>query len=209
MKVTNLMVMSLDGEITTQPQENSAERLKIGLTNQDDQELLEEEIKLCDAVIIGAESVRWETKILELMNYEGKYPTWCVFTNKGLDPSLEFWRQNRVPRMLVSQKPCGHSSEVENLPYGNSPPGKFLLRELKRRGFKKILLLGGGLLNQVFYSEGLVDELKLTVAPLLVAKGLNRLVGPGLEVPVHFELLASEAKGSFLFLHYKVVKSVS
>lgn len=201
MKVTNLMLMSLDGEITAMADEPSSQRLKSGFTCPEDQELLQNEMKASDAIIMGAKTLRVEKRLPELKHN----PTWCIYTQKGFDASLPFWKQTQIPRILVSEKPLPVlGSNVESLAYGKNKPAKFLLEELRKRGFKRILLLGGGELNTVFYNEGLVDELKLTIAPLLVGKGLNRFIAPGLEGLLSFELLGSEAKGSHIFLHYRI-----
>ena len=208
--LTNLMVMSLDGEITGSTQETSAERVKMGLSNPDDQALLHQEIQKADAIFIGANSVRAEGRVLSLKNKKGKYPTWCIFTNSGLEnASLEFWKQTEIPRILVSKQKLTTPppSSVETWHYQDSPPGASLLAELRRRGMKSFLLLGGGGLNQLFYEEGLVDELKLTLAPLLLGKGIARFLGGRLHKTSSLELLSCVPKGSFVFLHYKVRKN--
>jgi riboflavin biosynthesis pyrimidine reductase len=200
------MVMSLDGEIASKTNESSFQRLKIGLTNSEDQDLVRREIEASEAVIIGANSVRAEGNLPEIKNFQGKYPTWCIYTNNGLEFPRAFWDQKKIPRIMVSQNALKSvHSEVESLSYGGLPPARFLMRELQGRGFKKILLLGGGQVNSLFYSEACVDELKLTIAPILLGKNLSCL-SASLDQAVHFELLSSEAKGSFLFLHYKVTR---
>jgi riboflavin biosynthesis pyrimidine reductase len=205
MKLTNLMLMSLDGEIATHPHESSQERIQAGFSSREDQELLRHEVSQSEAVIIGAQSVRVEGGILDLKNQKGVYPTWCIFTNKGLNPTLRFWKQDYIPRILISEKTIESSDEsVESLHYGEAQAGAFLMRILKKRGFERVLLLGGGELNRIFYREGLVDELKLTVAPQVIGKGAARFVETPLERSVQLELLSCEKKVSHLFLHYKV-----
>jgi diaminohydroxyphosphoribosylaminopyrimidine deaminase/5-amino-6-(5-phosphoribosylamino)uracil reductase len=59
--------------------------------------------------------------------------------------------------------------EVLQLPAqrGLVPPVR-LLRELARRGISALLLEGGGTLNATLWKEGLVNEVRLFVAPLLL-----------------------------------------
>ncbi len=205
MKVTNLMLMTLDGEIASHHQETNDERLQDGLSNAYDQSLVHDEIMKCDAVIIGASSIRADPKILQVKNVRGVYPTWCVYTTRGFTDSLPFWQQNEVPRILVSPTPvASFSKEVKPLVYGSKAPGAFLLEYLKAQGVDNVLLLGGGHVNQMFYQEKLVNELKLTIAPCLLAKGNTRVVNAPLDHSVRLELLSSYAKDSFLYLHYRV-----
>lgn len=207
MKVTNLMLMSLDGEIASHLRENSAERIKSGFTCPEDQALLQTEIQNTEAVVIGAESIRSEGSLPLLKNPTkkgGSYPLWCVLSNKGLDKELPFWSQQDIPRVLVSQKPQKLLIDsVELWTYNACHPAKFILDELKKRGISKVLLLGGGKVNQLFYEQNLVDELKLTLAPWIVGKGVSRFVNPTLQEVRKFELISTQAVRSHLFLHYR------
>ena len=48
---------------------------------------------------------------------------------------------------------------------------KRILELLKKRGFKEVLVAGGGRLNKSFIKQGLVDEIYVDVHPLILGQG--------------------------------------
>lgn len=82
-----------------------------------------------------------------------------------------------------------------------------LMQELGADGVKRIYLDGGQLV-QSFLREGLVDDVILTVAPVLLGDGI-RLFG-ALDADVHLDLLdVQRFKCGMVQSHYKVVASTS
>ena len=82
------------------------------------------------------------------------------------------------------------------------------LDALRAAGFSTVLLFGGGEINRMFYQAGLVDELRLTICPIILARnGASNLVEPQLDTPVKFQLESSHVAGSLVFLKYTVLKS--
>jgi|SRR5579883_432858 dihydrofolate reductase len=60
---------------------------------------------------------------------------------------------------------------------GNSGDLKTLVEEKLASRYQNIWLVGGAMLSQRFLALGLVDEINLTIAPILLGDGL-RLFGP-------------------------------
>lgn len=82
-----------------------------------------------------------------------------------------------------------------------TPSGVLELADQK--GFKEILLVGGTELNTSFFQEDLVDEVYLSVHPVVFARGLP-LIGE-IEYEKQLELLGvKEIAGGLVQLHYKV-----
>mgnify|MGYP001568687657 CR=1 FL=1 len=52
-----------------------------------------------------------------------------------------------------------------------SEPVTTLVRRLEKRGYKDMLLLGGGTINVLFLEAGLVSEIRLTIEPWLFMTG--------------------------------------
>lgn len=75
---------------------------------------------------------------------------------------------------------------------------------LKREGYASAVLAGGASVNGQFIERGLVDEIHLTVEPILFGTGINII--EGVDVDVHLELLKAEQLNSAgaMLLVYKV-----
>lgn len=86
----------------------------------------------------------------------------------------------------------------------NSSP-KELMHILYEKGLKKIYVDGGQIV-QSFIQNKLVDEITITLIPILIGKG-KRLFGD-VEKDIDLELLHSKSfKIGFVQNHYKVIKS--
>lgn len=91
--------------------------------------------------------------------------------------------------------------------YGDEDPVAFVVRILRERGMEQVLLFGGGTMNRMFYEAGMVDELHVTICPLLVgsAEGVP-LIEPGLSKVTKLTLKSVEPHGDLLFVRYLVSK---
>lgn len=74
---------------------------------------------------------------------------------------------------------------------------------LVSEGMTRILCEGGPSLNTTLLQAGLVDELFVTVAPVITGSP-RHLIGPGLAQPVPMRLLGAIHAGSELLLRYAV-----
>lgn len=126
-------------------------------------------------------------------------PPPVVFTSKGQAPSLG--------------KAIGHKARVISLPEGTHGLSvSAAISDLGRMGARTVLIEGGAKLNYSALSEGVVDEIYLTIAPRLSGdEGAASLVdGPGpLGEPfLSLELLECRpASTGEIFLRYKVKKA--
>jgi len=78
------------------------------------------------------------------------------------------------------------------------------LAALGERGARHVLAEGGPTLNGHLAGAGLLDELCLTLSPVLAGGGAGRiLAGPALEPPVGLALRSACEEDSFLFLRYR------
>lgn len=209
MIISNVMAVSLDGRISSHKGENESDREKYGFVVESDKKWVTGHLEKADAVIIGADSMRAANKIWAVKNQHGRYPIWVVLTRKGLEPDLEFWDQKDVPRILVSPEPLESSANtstgVEHLvSEANNAPG-FVTDLLRSRNCQRVILFGGGRINQQFYQAGLVSELHLTLAPVIIGHTLGSFfVNPDLSHPVLLSLTSSQVEENHVFLSYHV-----
>jgi len=98
--------------------------------------------------------------------------------------------------------------DSENLPgfleYTCQTP-KQILETLKRRGFKKVFVIGGSVINTLFLRAGLVDEIWLTLAPRLFGDGISLVTDEHLEKKLNL-LSAKKLAEGFIMVKYEVVK---
>jgi 5-amino-6-(5-phosphoribosylamino)uracil reductase len=208
MKIINVMAVSLDGRIARHSHEPDSARAESGFAHPDDHAHLLRLLAHADAVVIGARTLLASGGALEVDGPQGRPPRWYVATRSPLPGDAHFWRQTRIPRTLVVPKPwdAGLAGEgVDLLAYdaGASWP-RAVVEDLEARGARTVLLLGGAVVNREFYAAGLVDELIVTVLPIVVGQqGAVPLVEPDLPTPLELTLTASQAQGDLVFLTYK------
>ena len=212
LKIINVMAASLNGRIAAFPFEGDQARRDNGFTIPDDERLLREELLLADAVITGANSLRVTRSVSNTKNNKGVYPHWFIFTQKGLEPDLEFWAQVGIPRTIVSSQKTNLTTEqlagsLSSLQIPQEKIGAELIGFMSKSQMRRVLLFGGGHINRIFYQENLVDELKLTVAPFVfTGADAPPLISDFEGEAIKFSLLSSHIGESHVFLHYKVIK---
>ncbi len=200
------MAVSLDGVTARYPGETDADRQSYGFGGAADYDFLIKTIQSADALIVGKGSVE-KNGLIDTKRPDGNYPDWYVFTNAGF-PEGHLVTKTEVPVTLVSQEilPAhNYFFGAKKIIFADKNPVTVLLDELKKNGKKTVLLLGGGTLNQLFYKEERVDELFLTLCPvILAAESAVDFVKPALPVPVKLVLKSSKVDGNLVFLEYKV-----
>lgn len=106
--------------------------------------------------------------------------------------------------MIMTLEPDKSLNIPDKLEYTNTPPEK-LLKELENRGFKEVILGGGTTINSLFLNAGLVDEIQITIEPLLFGGGLTLF--KNLDLNQKLELVEIKNLGnSVINLRYKLLK---
>jgi dihydrofolate reductase len=83
-----------------------------------------------------------------------------------------------------------------------------LVAQLEARGHDSALLLGGRRVHSEFLAAGLVDELHVTIEPVLFGSGVSLLADELVEIPLRLaETVRLNARGTLL-LRYEVKKTV-
>ncbi len=207
--VTNVMAVSLDGKIASKPLESDSERRALGFSSTEDHKQLLKCIENSDAIILGAHSVRVSGGIIDQSKKNGDYPLWLIYTHQGIPPNHPFWDLKHIPKILIfSQKnDAFFQTPEENRLFVPNDLAKNTLRYLENRGLKKILLFGGGQINKIFYESELVDELYITICPIIVGNyDAPALIGGGVIKPTSLLLTSSMPSSNHVFLKYKVIK---
>lgn len=140
-------------------------------------------------------------------------PVWNIILTKTmrLPEESSVYTDPRVRPLVITEgisaprHALGDRVEVIALPEVN---GKTVIAELEKRGIQALLLESGGDLTSMFFHAGLVDELYLTIAPLVLGghdspspvggAAFSLASGPRLS------LLETTVKENEVFLHYRV-----
>ena len=150
------------------------------------------------------------------------------------DPNLRFFQQP-VPRWLLTGQDSRHTalpsslgtkdgetalpfpypmtnSKFDRIIYAKTAGGEIdwidAFQQLANLDIKRLAILGGGKLVASVLAAGLVDELWLTVCPLILggADAPTPVEGKGFlaDLALKLELLAVKQVGQEVFLHYRV-----
>lgn len=186
--VLSSVAVSIDGCID----DTSPDRLL--LSSPEDFDRVDEVRASCDAILIGAETMRRDNPHLLVNSSDRRdarvaaglpaYPLKVTVTRTGkLDPSLRFWHCGGAKLVyttdtgLAEARSLGDVADVHSL--GGSISFEALLDDLGTRGVRRLMVEGGGHIHTAFLSAGLVDEIQLAIAPLVVgAEGAPRFLHP-------------------------------
>jgi len=192
---------SIDGCID----DTSPERLH--LSNAEDFDRVDQVRADSDAILVGAGTIRADNPRLvvesetrraaRLASGEPEHPLKVTVSAGGtLDPGLKFWHHGGkkivyttdtgAPRLgeqldgLADVVPLGGSAPLG----GSLGPGGWvdlgaLLDDLGRRGVRRLMVEGGSSVHTAFLCAGLVDEIHLAIAPIVVgAAAAPRFLNP-------------------------------
>ncbi|MEU6060949.1 pyrimidine reductase family protein [Streptomyces sp. NPDC047097] len=179
---------------------------------------------LADVVVVGAETVRQEgyrpARAREAFAARraaaGQAPAPAiavVSASLDLDFSAPLFTAPLVPTLVLTgagapadrmaaAREAGAEVVVAG-PGAGAEPDR-LVRELADRGLRRQLTEGGPRLLGLLVAAGALDELCLTVSPLMTAGGAQRIAGgPGVAVPERFALASLLEEDGFLFSRYR------
>ncbi|MEU6391045.1 pyrimidine reductase family protein [Streptomyces sp. NPDC046939] len=179
---------------------------------------------LADAVVVGAQTVRQEgyrpARAREAFLArrtgagQGPAPSIAVLSaGLDLDFSLPLFTEPLAPTYVITGAAApadrvaaarAAGAEVLIAGEGAGAEPERAVRALAERGLTRLLTEGGPKLLGQFVAARVLDELCLTVSPLLTAGGAQRIAGgPELAVPERFELASLLEEDGFLFSRYR------
>jgi 5-amino-6-(5-phosphoribosylamino)uracil reductase len=170
--------VSIDGYIG-----NAASRLL--LSNEADFDRVDAVRASCDAILIGAETVRVDNPRLLVRSQTRRderaarglpaSPMKVTVTRRAeLDARADFFSAGDAEKLVYCPSPrvedararLGTAATVVGA--GDSVEMRTLSTDLAARGVDRLMVEGGGTVHTQFLTEDIVDELQLTVAPVFV-----------------------------------------
>jgi diaminohydroxyphosphoribosylaminopyrimidine deaminase/5-amino-6-(5-phosphoribosylamino)uracil reductase len=173
--VVGQLGQTLDGHIAT------ASRASEGLNGAANIVHLHRLRALVDVVVVGAGTVAADDPRLTVRRVEGASPARAVIDPRGRARDGRVFQVDGCRRLRIGSKGEGPQREgVEPCPVegdGDLPPGA-IVAALRARGFRRILVEGGGDTVTRFLRAGCLERLHLCVAPKLFGSGVRGLVPP-------------------------------
>lgn len=217
---TIVLAMSADGKIA------DALRSPARFGSAADKAHLESKIAEVDGVLFGAETLRaygtslrvTNSDLLQQRQQQGKppQPVHIVCSRSArIDPDCRFFRQ-AFPRWLITTAEAAEQwrdrPEFEQILTPPMIQGQIdwaiALEQLTRLGLEKLVIAGGGTLVASLLAVDAIDELWLTVCPLLLG-GVNAptpVAGQGFlaDAAPRLALLSVKRVEQEVFLHYRL-----
>ncbi|WP_091552960.1 RibD family protein [Micromonospora pattaloongensis] len=171
--------MSMDGYI------DDATGQRLMLSNSDDLDRIDEVRAECDAILVGAGTVRLDNPRLLVRAQRRRdervarglppSPTKVTVTGSGdLDPGARFFTTGDTEKIVYCatgavEKARERLGTVATVVDAGEPVEPVrALADLAARGVRRLMVEGGGTMHSQFLTAGLADELHLVVAPFFV-----------------------------------------
>lgn len=223
MKIISNTAVSLDGKITT----HLNERYRFG--SDEDLRRMAQIRAQADAILIGGNSFRtWpDVRIMtsrhENISQQSRSILFVIVSrlfdfkgaeeslkNSGVTPLFLMGPQVKTSQAKTSQVKIPPSFPFEVVSSALEITPHWIIDELAKRGVKTLLIEAGGELLFPFLQAELIDEMHVTLCPLLIGgKTAPSLVGGGgfdKNTVKKLGLIKQETVGSEIFLHYKVLR---
>ncbi len=168
----------------------------------------------CDAILVGAETVRrdnpslviHDAKLRKKRVTEGRSADIMKVTVSGsgkLDPTLKFFTEGEGEKVVFTHGTvCCKLSEVATVISRPELNATVILNQLRKMGVGKLLVEGGSSVLSMFLRERSWDEFRLAVAPVFVGDGrAPRLVLDGDYPPM--SLTKTERLGQTAVMHFE------
>ena len=214
MKVVSNTAVSLDGRI------NTRERRFSFFGSARDHARMSRLRAEADAVLVGGATFRnWPHPALpDAADRPGlETRPWNVVVSRSLDVPLapSFIAEPAIRPLFVTHATAvrpGFPSEVEAWPGEGDVPVAWILERLAARGVERLLVEAGGDLLFQFLAADALDEMHVTLCPIVVGGDAPSLVdGAGFDRDGvrRLHLVASEIEGDEVFLHYRNLRGAA
>jgi len=180
----------------------------------------------CDAILVGAKTVRGDNPNLTIKSEANrKYreqlgkpidPVKVTISKTcDFDPASNYFNTGESEKMIFTTDLASFENirrlegRATVISAGkNMVDLKPMVEILYKRGVRTLLVEGGGITNFEFINAGIVDEIRMAIAPLIIGGSLSPTVVDGLGFDInHFinlELIEVRKSGQMAIIRYKV-----
>jgi riboflavin-specific deaminase-like protein len=144
---------------------------------------------LCDAVLVGAATLRCDDPQLTVRCCDGPHPVRVVLdTNRSLDAGYRVFEDGAAPTLVfaaadrVTPGERLGEAEIVALPRDGTAIAPAAIRaELAARGLTRLFVEGGGVTVSRFLAADCLDRLQITVSPLIIGSGRPSITLPEID----------------------------
>lgn len=217
--------LSLDGKLSTE------QRDPVRFTSRIDRGLMDEIRADADAVLIGAGTLRAEDPPVRIKTARrrderrrlGKPPhpvSVILSRSMQLPRAGRYWEDDQVERVIATteqakdEQVLAFKDLAEVIRAGRTSVDLHeFCRMLADRGIGRLLVEGGGEVNMAFWEAGLLDEVYLTLCPVVIGGSTAPTAADGRGFTSDglrkLRLVETRRVGQELFLRYRAVRSKS
>lgn len=158
---------------------------RLPLSNDADFDRVDAVRATCDAILVGAVTVRKDNPRLLVRSHERRdartaqgltaSPMKVTVTSRAdLDPTADFFTTGDAEKLVYCASPRAEHARTllgavaTVVDGGEHVHMAELVEDLAARGVRRLMVEGGGHVHTQFLTDGLADELQLVVAPLFV-----------------------------------------
>lgn len=212
-RIFSNLAISLDGKIS--PIIKTMDRFP----SESDRRRMDELRFEADAVLLGASTIREDPFPIKLrypdLAEKRKHPLNVVLSqNLNLPPKSKFFESSETERLIFTTSLAPKEKIEDFKKYSEliiikstTITPEYVVAELAKRKINSLLVEGGGEIMFSFLKSKLIDEIFVTICPLILGgKHAPTLVegdGFSLKEAPRLALIKSEEKSGELFLHYK------
>ena len=207
--------MSVDGKIATRGGDSA-------YSDEEDWKRVHKLRSEVDAIMVGIHTILVDDS--KLTSKEGKSPIRVVVDSDArTPPNARVITVRPEVETIIAVTSIAPSERISNLQKkgvkilvcgdGELVDLEILMEKLFDRGVKKLMLEGGGNVNWGMISKGLVDEIRIAIAPVIVGgiEAVTLVEGLGftrVSEGVNLELVNTEKVGKNLVLTYKILRNI-
>lgn len=181
-----IAAVTLDGKIAKEPEHNS-----YSWTSEADKTFFKEKTKDAGVVIVGRKT--WEAIGKPL---EGRL---TIVMTKHPEKFAPFYPPMTGGRRLVPPPAMEGSGETGLVEFTNKTPAQ-ILEDLESRGYESAAVAGGAEIYAEFLRANLVDEMFLTIHPLIFGEGISFVSGVSIDNFKFDEVLTSSLEHCLVHL---------
>lgn len=162
---------SLDGKICT------LDGHSLWVTHHDDQVHCHRMRALCDSILVGINTLRFDKPQLNVHRVKGENPIKVILGSSSASFSSLMESSEKI--LLFTSQPAPKLVGIEQITLPDSFPAPvFVMQTLYKMGIHSVFIEGGSQTTSSFLEHRMIDEVQLYIAPVVFGSGLSNFMLP-------------------------------